>query len=77
MPDGPFCNCSEGYIGKYCDKSSCKNYEKCLNGIRIYYIGECIENLTNVFCNCSDGWTGKYCEISTCETYNKCKNGIG
>lgn len=56
------CQCSEGYMGQYCDAALC--YPQCLNG------GSCT---TPGRCSCPPGFQGRHCEGGICQ--NKCKNG--
>ncbi|XP_063851472.1 protein shifted-like [Scylla paramamosain] len=56
------CQCSEGYMGQYCDMALC--YPQCLNG------GSCT---TPGRCSCPPGFQGRHCEGGICQI--KCKNG--
>lgn len=49
MHNGPYCNCSEGYTGKNCDKPTCQEYDKCLNGINKLIIQVYVEKMIQTY----------------------------
>ncbi|EFA13018.1 protein shifted isoform X2 [Tribolium castaneum] len=56
------CQCSEGYMGQYCQTALC--YPQCMNG------GNCT---SPGICSCPPGFQGRHCEGGICG--EKCLNG--
>ncbi|XP_030847914.1 fibropellin-1 isoform X4 [Strongylocentrotus purpuratus] len=60
----PYCSCSDGWTGTYCNVSSmttsnpCETVDPCLNG------GVCLSGENGLYCVCTSSWTGIYCESS-------------
>jgi len=56
------CKCRKGYVGKHCEKASCR--PGCANG------GLCVDPDV---CSCPDGYTGARCQTAFC--HPGCQNG--
>ena len=63
------CNCTDGFVGDYCELSECDVKDPCENG------GNCVHTEQDgITCVCQPGYSGDYCEITPC-SYNQCVNG--
>ncbi|KAF4524352.1 hypothetical protein B566_EDAN007528 [Ephemera danica] len=58
------CNCTDGFHGTHCERSSCDNY--CVQG-------NCTLEIDGPKCACPQGFSGKKCEHDACT--NLCLNG--